>query len=564
MQSKKLLSSAAKKSSSATSAAQRRQDAQHKRALKEKADQEALAQWIDAHDPLLDKAADGPIQMEELFSTKLVHRTFALPGAGERPYDWSEFRKVLESRTASSPRWFMQLREEDLLAGDDGMEGVTVDCYVIAEATQPTVAPGEYIVKVHWPYSDAEDNAPERILPLEGQGMCWRRVVKADGSDMNVFLLQKRSLPACKGGSDASVAATLAPSAFAFGFPDNRTAASSRDGSTTTKIPDYGFGNTFSAAAPTPPPTVTTTPSLTPGLGFGFGAAPQPAGETPANSSSGSSNGFSFSFGSRQSTVKASSPGDFDFGFSAVAPAPASAATALAVPGFSTAAPGAEESGEVEVQPLKTSEVLFALWSRKRLTELSKEIRSGSRIVCEDFPLDATTKIKLVMQNDRKDDIEATVRRLLLNRLFAKQDNSVKAIDAWINDCPVFDGALAPALQAFRERQLNELANKSDLFQSLHARYHARIEAELQRIVGVRDAAAKKELQRIDAIMAQMKERKLAEKGSFRLLKFYAKNDVLKFRPFGKISGICEMGESVDVCVPPAHVNLNPFTGKPL
>ncbi|CAJ1992236.1 protein of unknown function - conserved [Leishmania donovani] len=557
-------SAAAKKASTAASAAKRGQDAQQKRALKEKVEQEALAQWIDSIDPLLDKAAENPIQMEELFSTKLVHRTFSQPGTGERPYDWSEFRKVLESRNASSPRWFMQLREEDLLSGDDGMEGVTVDCYIIAEAMQPTVAPGEYIVKVHWPYSDAEDNAPERILPLEGQGMCWRRVVKADGSDMNVFLLQKRGKTASAGGSGAAATATLASPVFAFGASASSTAAAAAGAPTTTSAPGFSFGNTPSAVGSVQLTAATSATSATPGLGFGFGAAPQSVGEAPAGVASGSSNGISFSFSFGQQAAKPPAPGSVDFGFSPATQTPAGAATKPPLPGSSTAAPVAEESGEVEVQPLKTSEVLFALWTRKRLTDLAKEIRSGSRIVREDFPLDGTKKIKLVMQNDRKDDVATTARGLLLNRLFAKQNDGVKAIDRWINDCPVFDEALTSALQGFRERQLSELASKSDLFQSLHNQYYAKIAAELQRIVALRDTAANKELERINAIMSQIKERKLAEKSGFRLLKFYAKNDVQKFRPFGKISGISEMGESVDVCVPPAHVNINPFTGKPI
>ncbi|KAI5687083.1 hypothetical protein MNV84_07128 [Leishmania braziliensis] len=553
----------AKKSPRATAAAMSRRDAQHQRALKEKADQEALRQWIDDHDPLLDKAAANPIQMEELFSAKLVHRTFIQRGAGERPYDWSEFRKVLESRTASSPRWFMQLREEDLLAGDDGMEGVTVDCYVIAEATQPTMAPGEYIVKVHWPYSDAEDNAPERILPLEGQGMCWRRVVKTDGSDMNVFLLQKRSEPASAGDSGASATAVLSSSAFGFGAPASRTPTAPASASAATSMPGFVFGGAPFATAPNPATLTAATTSATPEFKFGFGAAPQPVGEALANTAPDSSNGSSFAFSSGKPTTTLFSPGGADFGFSPVTTTPASTVAKPAVSSFFTAAPVAGESGEVKVQPLKTSEVLFALWSRKRLADLAKEIRSGSRIVREDFPLDASKKIKLVMQNDRKDDVVATVRQLLLNRLFAKQDDGVKAIDTWISDCPVFDEALTSALQAFRERQLNELATKSDLFQRLHDQYHVKMEAELQRIIAMRDMAANKELERIDAIVTTIKERKLAEKRSFRLLKFYAKNDVQKFRPFGKISGISEMGESVDVCVPPAHVNVNPFTGKP-
>lgn len=551
--------SSAKKAAtpSVTSAAERRQAAQEKRALQAKAEREALTSWIDEHDALLDKAADAPVRMEELFSAKLEHRTFAAPGLGEQPYDWSEFRAVLESRTASSPRWFMQLREEDLLAGADGLEGVTVDCYVIAEATQPTVAPGEYIVKVHWPYSDAEDNAPERILPLAGQGMCWRRVVKADGSDMNVFLLQKRS-----SGSGAGGAAPVTSAAFGFGAP---AAAGSAPPAAAPAAPaGFGVGFGGAPAAPAPVPAA-AAPSF--GLGFGSAAPAAPAASAPGNAP-----GFGFSFGPSAPAPSSASPasapafGGFSFGS---APAPSSSAnTSAAAPAFTAAAAAApaaaEETGEVKVQPLKTSEVLFALWSRKRLTDLAKEIRSGSRIVREGFALDASTKVKLVMQNDRKDDVAVTVRRLLLNRLFAKQDDDVKAIDAWIGECPVYDEALTTALQAFRERQLEELADESDLFKSLSEKYHAKMEAELRRIVAVREAAANTELERIDAILTQMKEHKLAEKSSFRLLKFYAKNDVCKFRPFGKISGVSEMGESVDVCVPPAHVNINPFTGKPI
>ncbi|KPI88130.1 hypothetical protein ABL78_2763 [Leptomonas seymouri] len=525
------------KKAPSVSAAEKRREAQEKRVLKEKADQEALSQWIDTHDPLLDKAADRPIQLEELFSSKLVHRTFSQPATGDIPYDWSEFRKVLGERSETSPRWFIQLREEDLLAGADGMEGVTVDCYVIAESTQPTLAPAEYIVKVHWPYSDAEDNAPERILPLESQGMCWRRVVKADGSDMNVYLLQKRNDGAAKAGP------AVASSAFGFGAATPSVPSSTA--APTTATPGFGFG--FGAA---PTANGISSAATAPSVGFSFGSA-APTSAPSAGSSSAAVPAFSFGFG--QTSAVPATP-SFGFGNPAT-PSTVDAASAALTPA---------ETGEVKVEPLKTSEVLFALWSRKRLTDLAREIRSGSRIVRENFLLDATTKIKLVMQNDRKDDVEATTRRLLLNRIFAKQDADVKAMDKWIDDCPVYDEALAPALQAFRERQLNLIAEESSDFQKLYDAYHDKIEEELRRIVDVRLAAADAELERIAAITELIKEHKLAEKSTFRLLKFYAKNDVMKFRPFGKISGISEMGESVDVCVPPAHVNINPFTGKPL
>ncbi|KAL7707063.1 hypothetical protein N2W54_001360 [Lotmaria passim] len=533
------------------SAAEKQREAQEKRALKEKANEQALAEWIDTHDALLDKATDAPIHLEELFSSKLVHRTFAQPGVGDTPYDWTEFRKALEERTATSPRWFIQLREEDLLAGADGLEGVTVDCYVIAEATQPTLAPAEYIVKVHWPYSDAEDNAPERILPLESQGMCWRRVVKADGSDMNVYLLQKRS----DGGAAAKVPAV---NSATFGFGTSTSAASAA-------AAPSGFSFGFGSAAPAP------TGAAPPSFGFSFGGAAPPATTASATAPAAPHNSGgaapAFSFGFAQNTAASATAPAPSFGFGAPASTTTTTATAAATTTDSAAsvtatAPTPVETGEVKVKPLKTSEILFALWSRKRLTDLAKEVRSGSRIVRENFSLDASTTMKLIMQNDRKDDVVATTRRLLLNRLFAKQDADVKAMDKWIDDCPVYDEALAPALQAFRERQLNELADESEKFHEMYEKYHGKIEAELQRIVEVRRTAADAELDRIATITERIKEHKLAEKSTFRLLKFYAKNDIMQFRPFGKISGISEMGESVDVCVPPAHVNINPFTGK--
>lgn len=538
--------SAAKKSSasvkSTTTAAERRTAAQEKRAAQQAAEQLALTEWIDTHDPLLDRAADNPIRLEELFSTKLVHRTFAKPGIGEQPYDWSEFKTVLENRTAQSPRWFIQLREEDLLAGADGLEGVTVDCYVVVEASVPTLAPSEYVVKVHWPYSDAEDNAPERILPLDGQQMCWRRVVKTDGSDINVFLLQKRT--AASAGTANGMAASLngpsgtAAPAMSFGFGGSPAASASPPASSASTGFGFGFGTTTM-------PSVTTTTAAS----FGFGGDPVVKSTALV---------FGFGSGSAATTTAAvgaavASPPSFSFGSAVPASTGAASVTNSAV-----------ETGAVRVEPLKTSEILFPLWSKKRLTEMAKEIRSGSRVVREGFVLDASTSIKLVMQNDRKDEVGATVRRLLLNRLFAKQDDDVKAVDKWIDDCPVYDEVLAAALQGFRERHLQETADDSDLFQGLCQSYQEKMEVELQRIVDVRTKAAEAELDQIEEITTKLKERKLAEKSSFRLLKYYAKNDVQHFRPFGKISGISEMGESVDVCVPPAHVNINPFTGKPL
>lgn len=172
--------------------------------------------------------------------------------------------------------------------------------------------------------------------------------------------------------------------------------------------------------------------------------------------------------------------------------------------------------------------------------------------------------MKLVMQNDMEDDAKATAHRLILTRLFAKKDEDVKEMDKWIDGCPVYDEELASALQEFRERRLLELAEESDDFEEMVKRYEGLIQAELERIMAIRRDSAALELEMIEFIRERIKRKMLLEKKHFRLLKYYAKNDVLPFRPFGKISGISEMGESVDVCVPPAHVNINPFTNKPM
>ncbi|CCW60897.1 unnamed protein product [Phytomonas sp. EM1] len=530
------------------------------RAAKKEAEREAMRKWIDDHDPLLDKAPTHPITINCIFDKMLMHKSFSHTSPGcevkQEPYDWSVFQSVLESRNSSSRRWFIQLREEDLLAGEDGMDGVTVDCFVIAEASEPTLAPAEYIVKVHWPYSDAEDNTPERILPIEGQSMCWRRIVKSDGQDINAYLLVKKE------GSSGS-ALTASPSSAApaslFGM-SAASAPNTASGSTasatlaSTSAPVSGFGFSFgqsSSASTAPPSSSTATP---PGFSFGFGTAPPTQGVTTTGSSNATT-GIAFGF---SNTVQSTSPQpgvpSASFGFGAANTT-------------SGSTPVVDESA-VAVKPLKPSEVFFTLWSKARVQEMAREIKSGSRIVHDSFILKTPTgsglKMKLVMENDRKDKVEETTRHLILTRLFSKQDPEVVAIVQWIDACPVFDETLAAGLQAFRKRYVNQLASRSDLFESLFDAYHAQIQEELERIVAIRAKAAQSELDKIDYIIKQLKEGKLAEKSTFRLLKYYPKNDVQKFRPFKKIGGISEMGEYADVCEPPAHENINPFTGKPM
>ncbi|EKG03368.1 hypothetical protein TCSYLVIO_005580 [Trypanosoma cruzi] len=474
-----------------------------KRALEKEAEREEMLRWFEQNDPLYEGSTIPPITISELLSEKLSHRTFTMNDKGEVPYDWSKLRAALEGRNPESPRWFMQLREEDLLF-EDVLDGVTVDCVVIAEASVPTLAPAHYIVKMHMPFSDPEDNAPERILPIEGQNMCWRSVVRDNRGDINAYLLQKRETK-CYGNC-------------AFGFGGIRELDI-----TVPKSNEYkaAFTGGFDLGV-----TPVSYSNLKPSFGFGFGATPASQSNLPP----------SFGFGASI----------HEEGFS-VFPNTAS------FDGFGSKSP-------LEATPLKTSEVLFALWSKKRLSEMAKSLKSGSRILRENFkPSPSASEIRLVMQNDLKDDVSKTVKQLILNKMFAKRSDKVMGVDQWIEKCPVYDEHLAAALQKFRARYVQKVAEDSDVFQALYNECHESMEKELNRIVELRKAVVQQQLCCIEEIMKQLKEGKMAEKKTFRLLKYYPANDIMRFRPFGKVSGISEMGESADVCEPPAPVLVNPF-----
>lgn len=462
-----------------------------------------LLHWIDAHDELLGKPEQPPHTISVLLSS-VSSKTFSRHGS-EHHFDWTAFRTALEARSSASPRWFLQLREEDLLCDPDGLEGANVECFVIVEASEPTLAPAHYIVKEHWPNSDAEDNAPERVLAIKDQGMYWRPLTKDDGSSINAFVLSKRPSAGAPSGGFS----------FGFGAPTSTAQAA-----------------TSSAPVPAAPST------------FGFG--------TPAPSVAASAPVISFGFGVAATAASAPSSAPIAFGFGA-APAPAAIATPLAPFDAVAAAKAAKP-----FKPLKPSEIFFVLWSKTRVKDMLKELKSGSRIVQENVKIGADGKtVKLVMQNDMKDDIERTARDLLLNKIFAKQDNDVMKVDKWLDACPLYDETLAPHLQKFRAKYLKECAEDSDVFARLVRDYEPAIIAELTKMVSIRKELVKMECSEVEAVAQLLKEERIADKSTFRVLKYYPENNVLPFRPFGKVSGISETGEHVDFCTPPMYVFKN-------
>lgn len=477
--------------------------------------------WIAANDPLLDLTG-APFTVSELFSNVVQQKTFAaidetIPS--NTPCDWSSFRDVLLQRNATSPRWFIQLRKEDLLLQPDGLRGTVVETFVVAEATEPTLSPAHYVVKEHWPNSDIEDNAPERVLKIADQGLKWVRVVLDNGDDTNTFLLSKPKTVAA-----SSTGATAPAMNFTFG---GAPAAPSAPAAAAPV--QFGFA---AAAAP-----------AAPSFSFGFGAAPAAGAPTPAPAAP-------MQFGFSAPTAPAAAPAATSFTFgAAAAPLPATPSNtpfdAVAV---------AKAASPFKKMP--ATDILFVLWSTTRLKDMIHEFRSGSRIVKEKFPLSSTQSIKLVMQNDLKDRVHQVAEQLLL-KTFAKANPEVRAVDKWLDDCPVYDNSLAPHLQKFRAKYLKDIAEDSSDYQKLHKASYETIETALQQMVDVRKELVRAAVEDAEGILAHLKEKKIAEKSTFRLLKYYPKNDIVPFRPFGKVSGISESGEHVNVCEPPMYVFKN-------
>ncbi|CUG82566.1 nucleoporin-like protein, putative [Bodo saltans] len=462
----------------------------------------ALLEWIKNNDALLATDAKAAT-ISELFQKVITAQKFNRNNT-EHTFDWSAFKAAMENRDDNSPRWFVQLRKEDLLCEPDGLEGTSVDCFVVVEATEPTLAPAHFVLKEHWPNSDLEDNAPERVNSLADQKLHWKPITKDDGTSINAFLLSRR---------EAAPVASAAPISFGIAAPVAAAPSTS----------NLSFG--IATASPAAP------------INFGFGAPTAASPAAPAQS---------FGFGSTTPAAAAPATG---FGFGAPAAKPTQPTQPAA--GFSFGGPAATKQ-------IPVTDVVFVLWSKNRVKEMLKELKSGSRIVKESTKIGADGKtMKLIMQNDLKDDVEKTAHDLVLNKIFAKSDAELRKIDTWLDNCPVYDEHLAPHLQKFRAKFLKDQAEESDEFAAMVEKYEANICAELSRMVAERKSLIAAETAVVEGISTLLKEHKIADKSTFRVLKYYPANDILPFRPFGKVSGISESGEHADLCFPPMYVFKN-------
>lgn len=417
--------------------------------------------------------------------------------------DWKAFREALEGRTADSPMWFIQRRIEDLLLEPDGTIGERVESFVIVESSNPTLAPLHYIVADPLPDADQEDHVPSRVLLLAEQDVKWNPITKADGSSINAFILQRKSVvPAFSFGASSAPAATAS----------------------TTETPAGGFGFGFGSSTP-------SAPTGGAGFAFGFGSAPQAA------------------------SVPAPTAPTFSFGFGAVAPS-------SEVP-TSASPPAPTVTKRIPVEDILFT--IWTEGRAKEMKKLASS-GSRIVIEDFKLPGEGKS-IKLVMQDDVKDTPSVAAAEFVLKKLFARQNSRIKDFDQWMDTCPEMDPHLLEVLQKARakilkaESKVAEASDDEKTYSELWEKFGGAITAALDAAVARRKPIHDQQVAVFDDILQMLKEMKLASKDRCRVLKYYPANNEIPFRPFGKVSGINEEGEEA-ICTPPAYRFINPFTGK--
>jgi hypothetical protein len=554
-----------------------------------------------AKDPLVFTNEDvkRPMTIARLFAEKLNYGF----GSVMHP-DWTELRRALASRTSASPTWFIQVAEDEL--GTETPPGCTKEAVVcvpyvgIAEAAGATRAPSTFIIREHRVFADDEDCVPEKVRTFAAHGFCWLQVLGEACEDINVYLLvtdaERVALtgnaaaqsfgfgaaapsslpPPAPAPSLASDVDAAAPAA-ATGAPGTGMSAPTREASAMSMgfgSPAVSFGgNGFAGFA------TTTT-----GTGFGASAASQhsaaeaPPPPPPSRDASSASSNFAAGFGNAATSqppsfaagfgnAAASQPPSFATGFGATEGGSfalgfgANAAQAPSKPATDSAAPLAVDAAVVSGVPRHAKDVNWLIWSLKSLTDMRARTTQGSRISRRDVALpDGTTWPKLVMQNDLKDRVAATVAQLI-DKQFARTNARMVRFVKWRGDCPEVEPKLIEPLEAMQASLLKaEKAASTAEFDAV-ARHRDALVAALEEIVAQRKAEVAAELATLDEARRQLTAGEALPRDRFRVLKYYPANDVVRFRPHGKLRSLTDAGQPVDVCTPPAYQNRSSFGG---
>lgn len=563
-------------SNAASPAAQKREKA---RIAKEEAESALEAERVATiqADPLVLRHSDAnpALKVSDIFNEILKRKTFVCredadaDGKGNPrrtgTFDWSIFKEALAARNAESPTWFVHIRTEDLLLEPKGLDGEKIEVAVVVEASEPTLAPMHMVYREARPHADVEDNPPERVIGLDELQLCWREARADDGAVINVFVLQF-----------AAQAAPVFPTAVSFGLPPAAGAQ------TTTAAPAAGFGGAALApaagfgAAKAAAPFGGVAPAAGFGAGFGkraaaaasvgFGApvvdtrpmlAGRPVSAEPAEIPKK---------GGLPPAAAAAAAAPLTFGgktpaFGSAAAAGAAAVAAAAPQGFGAKAAVAAPASKIS----DVGSATFTLWTTARLNEMRKEIRAGSRIVVENFPLPAPVnrKIKLQMQNDVNDRI-SDAAEAVIRKEFARLNSDIVKLDKWIDECPIYDPKLREVIAKVRDQQIARamVSETQPTYATIATAIRPIVTAKLEQLVSERKKMLDEEVAAVQNILQLLKKRVLLPRHSYRILKYYPANDQLQFRPYGKVTGVHEAGEAADVCIPPAYVTQNGFAAR--
>jgi hypothetical protein len=182
---------------------------------------------------------------------------------------------------------------------------------------------------------------------------------------------------------------------------------------------------------------------------------------------------------------------------------------------------------------------------------------AGSKLVLEAVPLhDGTSWKMLKMDNDRQDTLAKAVRTAI-DKDFAGKNDSMRALTAWIEECPAVDPKVAEPLIEVRSRALKLCkVSAADDYEAV-AKYKDDLMAALKQVVAERKTEIAGETALLDRVADDLKFGRISGREQWIVRKFYAANDVVKFRPHNKF----RLMGTADECYPPAYDPRESRTG---
>jgi len=199
--------------------------------------------------------------------------------------------------------------------------------------------------------------------------------------------------------------------------------------------------------------------------------------------------------------------------------------------------------------PRDADDVQFQIFGKASLKEIKETTSAGSKIVLVDLPLkDGTEWRKLKMENDLKDKVPTAVQEAI-DKVFAKNNESMQALGEWIEECPEIDPHIIEPLTQLRARALKAAKSENPEEYEKIAQYKDELAAALKNVVEQRKHEISIEQKLIKRVEDDLKKKKIIPREGWKLYKFHPNNNVVKFRPHDKFRILGK----VDECCPAAY-----------